>query len=400
MPKNGIRQDDAEYIVLVGSETGNTLHLAMLFYNALRKQKKVFFTELNSYSKYKNAKHIVVFTATYGLGEAPTNANRFLQKLKKENFNKHCFFSIVGFGSLAYPDFCKFAIDIDAALKNTGHIKQFLPVEKIHNQSFIQFKKWVHIWAQKEQLKITLKQPPKVLPKMKSFKVIKRSPINDDQTFTIELKPTQKIVFESGDLLSFYPQEDSIERQYSIGKLGSNIVLSVKKHELGICSRFLSKLNSNDLIKAQIKHNQKFHFPKHARNIVLISNGTGIAPFLGMLDNLKDDINIHLFWGGRTKKSFNLYEKKIKSSYIDNKQIQIYKAFSQEQQPKKYVQDLLLQKSDFISQSLEDGAVFMICGSIAMENDVLEVLKNCCETKLNRPLSDFELNEQLKLDCY
>ena len=401
LPKNIIKPDDAEYVLLIGSETGNTLNHSITFYNALRKHtKKIFITELNRYGTYKNAKHIIIITATYGEGEAPANANNFLQKLKKVNVHKNRLFSVVGFGSLAYPDFCQFAIDIDKVLQRSANFKQFLPLEKINNQSFTQFNKWANLWGQKERLQIALKPPLKIVPETKPFKVINRSSINDDQTFTIQLKPMQRVKFQSGDLLSFYPEEDGIERQYSIGKIGNSVLLSIKKHELGICSKFLSKLNSNSLVYAQIKPNKKFHFPTYAQKVVLISNGTGIAPFLGMLDNLRENVSIHLFWGGRTKKSFSLYKDTMKSSYFDNNHIHIYKAFSQEQQPKKYVQHLLQQESAFVAQALEEGTVFMICGSIAMQNDVLEVLKKICNEKLGRPLSEFELNDQFKMDCY
>ncbi len=42
----------------------------------------------------------------------------------------------------------------------------------------------------------------------------------------------------------------------------------------------------------------------------------------------------------------------------------------------------------------------MICGSVAMQREVLEVLEDIAQNILNKPLSDFEHNEQLKLDCY
>jgi len=51
-------------------------------------------------------------------------------------------------------------------------------------------------------------------------------------------------------------------------------------------------------------------------------------------------------------------------------------------------------------EKLEKGAVFMICGSVTMQHGVLEVLENLTETILERPMSDFEHNEQLKMDCY
>ncbi|MGY8911056.1 MAG: PepSY domain-containing protein, partial [Flavobacteriales bacterium] len=74
---NKFTKDKAEFIVLVGSETGSTFNFANAFYNALLKiDKNVFITTLNEYTTYKEAKNIIIFTATYGDGDAPINANK------------------------------------------------------------------------------------------------------------------------------------------------------------------------------------------------------------------------------------------------------------------------------------------------------------------------------------
>ena len=76
--KNKFSKDVAEYVILVGSETGSTFGFAKVLYKALIAQgKSVFVSELNNYSNYKSVKHLVVLTATYGDGEAPTNARHF-----------------------------------------------------------------------------------------------------------------------------------------------------------------------------------------------------------------------------------------------------------------------------------------------------------------------------------
>ena len=42
----------------------------------------------------------------------------------------------------------------------------------------------------------------------------------------------------------------------------------------------------------------------------------------------------------------------------------------------------------------------MICGSMAMQNEVLAVLEKIALELLGKPLSDFEHQNQLKMDCY
>ena len=198
-----------------------------------------------------------------------------------------------------------------------------------------------------------------------------------------------------------------VERLYSIAKIGKDILLSVKKHELGVCSSFLSKLSTGDTFKAAIKKNPDFHFPNapsffnrnSKKSVILIANGTGIAPFLGMLDQIKKCIATHLFWGVRTSKSFDTYKDMVEDACTRNQLSSYSVAYSREKK-KEYVQDLILKRADLIAIELELGSVIMICGSLAMQRSVLAVLEEISSNKLNRPLDYFEKRKQIKTDCY
>jgi sulfite reductase (NADPH) flavoprotein alpha-component len=67
---------------------------------------------------------------------------------------------------------------------------------------------------------------------------------------------------------------------------------------------------------------------------------------------------------------------------------------------KKYVQDILAQKEKEISEAFDSGGVFMLCGSMSMQDSVLEVLSKITDSKLKRSLSSFQNNGQLLKDCY
>lgn len=401
--KNKFTKDTAEYIILIGSETGHTNKFAHQFYNALVKAgNTVYFSTLNQYDSYKEAKHIVIFTSTYGEGEAPRTAKNFKKLLPTIQQPSSIKFSVVGFGSLMYPDYCKYAIEVDEWLNNHPNFEQNLPVFKINNQSFEAFKNWVIQWneATNQDLKVVLTKPLVNRKKLKNFKVISNSGLNVDDTFLIELKPEKKLKFQSGDIVSFYPEEDNIERQYSVAKVDDSILLSVKKHEFGKCSALLSKLTVGDIIKGKVSRNLDFHFPSYAKEVVMIANGTGIAPFLGMLNETNKDIKTHLFWGGRTKASLQLYTSHIENAtqkgYLDNFNV----AYSQKQEAKVYVQDSIKMNETLISNALKNDGVIMICGAIAMQSRVLEELNVITEKTLNQPLSVFENNGQILMDCY
>ncbi|MEM6718303.1 MAG: PepSY domain-containing protein [Bacteroidota bacterium] len=403
IPKNTYDQHSAEYIILVGSETGNTYRFATVFFEALLANgKKPFITAMNKYESYPNAKHLIVMTATYGEGEAPSNAKSFENLLQKTTQKETINYSVVGFGSLMYPEFCKYAVDVDGLLQQHPNFESVMPVFKINNQSFTAFQDWAKEWAKQTEIPIAISTPKATinLKKLREFSVVERSDLNKDGTFLIRLKPSKKQKFQSGDLLSLYPESDLVERQYSIGKVDEDIVLSVRKHEFGICSSYLSQLTSDAIVKAKIKRNHEFHFPNYTDEIVMIANGTGIGPFLGMINENTQHKKLHLFWGTRTKASVNVYQDLLDKGLASKQLTSLHISYSQETAVKEYVQDSIAKQQDFIAEVLKNEGVIMICGAIAMQNQVLQILEEITTTKLQQPLSDFEHMEQLKMDCY
>ncbi|MBV7267778.1 PepSY domain-containing protein [Winogradskyella luteola] len=401
--KNKYTKDEAEFILLVGSETGHTQRFAKQFFDALiTANHTVYLDQLNKYSTYKIAKHLIVFTATYGEGEAPSNAKNFEGLLKMIRQKQTVKYSVVGFGSLMYPDFCKYAIVVDALLQKQKNFIPNLPLFKINNQSHDAFKTWIQQWNEStsQDLKIQLTKPTVNKKRLKNFEVLNITDCNVDDTFLLQLKSLKKQKFKSGDLLAFYPEEDHIERLYSIGRVEDTILLSIKKHKFGVCSKQLSTQKQHNMIKARIKRNLDFHFPIYAKEVIMIANGTGIAPFLGMMNENTLDIKTHLFWGGRTQQSFQLYSKLIDKAFKKGYLSSFNLAYSREEDEKVYVQDVLMEKEKLICNVLQNKGVIMICGSIAMQNSVLEALNIITESKLQHPLSVFENNEQIKMDCY
>lgn len=392
-------KDECDYVILVGSETGTTYDFARRFYDSLTAAgKKVYLTELNKYSTFAKAKKIFFFTATYGEGEPPTNARKFdaiFPTVRQPNIINY---AVVGFGSLEYLDYCKFAIQVDALVQSIPNFQPLLPLYKINNADFNDFENWVRQIGNRLDISVTIEAPKSKKPKHKlvSFKVIERTELNVDDTFLIRLSPKRKTKFTSGDLFSIFPDGTDVYRQYSIAKIGNELLLSVKKHPLGKGSSYLYDLNKGDTIKAAIDTNAHFHFPKKITSALLIANGTGIAPFLGMIaENSQSDIQ--LLWGGRTENSAQLYDTIFDSLPAQNGNI--HKCFSREG-TQQYVQDLIVDKREIVLTTIENGGVIMICGSLAMQHDVLDVLENLLAVNSAFGLDELQYNEQLKMDCY
>jgi sulfite reductase (NADPH) flavoprotein alpha-component len=108
---------------------------------------------------------------------------------------------------------------------------------------------------------------------------------------------------------------------------------------------------------------------------------------------------VKLTWGGRTKASFNCYQEVLENTHPSKQLRSCQLAFSQTKE-NEYVQDILLKQQTEVVKTLKEGGIFMLCGSIVMQHSVLDTLEEITTTKLQQPLSDFENNGQILMDCY
>ncbi|WP_158827582.1 PepSY domain-containing protein [Mucilaginibacter lacusdianchii] len=401
--KNKYNVADCRFIILVGSENGSTFRFAQAVHNQLLKQgEKSFLTDLNSYTAFPKAEHLLIITATYGMGEAPTNASKFATLLAKYPQPNKIHYSVLGFGSHAYPDFCKFAFDINNLLAKQEWARPLIDIQTVNDKSPDEFSLWAEAWSQQSGIQLA------VLPELNSTKsaryetlVVKNiTPLTrTNGTFLIRLQPKRKLRVTSGDLLAIYPANDHRERLYSIGFVENEIQLSVRLHEGGLGSGFLHRLQPGDAIKARIINNEHFHFPANAPEVVMISNGTGIAPFLGMISQNTQKISCHLYCGFRDGASFEIYQDIVDKNRALGKLTRLHVARSREGE-KQYVSHLIDRDAKFIASVLAKSGVIMICGSLAMQKDIIELLKSICQHQTGKGVSFYQSHGQILMDCY
>ena len=401
--KNKYKASESTHIILVGSENGSTFEYA----NAVHQQllsigQKVFLTELNSYTVFPKATQLIVITATYGLGNPPTNATKFMALVEKYQQPQPIQFSVVGFGSHAYPDFCRFAFDANNVLSAQSWATSLVEIHTINDRSPDQFSQWFDTWAQKANLPAMI-LPDKFYKKPDALEMMivssKTSITDDDGTFIIRLKPGLRTKFTSGDLLAIYPADDHRERFYSIGKIDKKLQLSVRLHEQGLGSGFLYNLQKGNSIEAKIISNAHFHFPAKSTSVMMISNGTGIAPFLGMIHQNKNEIDCRLYCGFRTEKSFELYKDALQKNIADKKLNELHIAYSR-QGEKQYVKDLLERDAVIVATLLSNKGVLMLCGSLSMQQDVIALLDIICTEINGKGISFYQSHGQILMDCY
>ncbi|WP_345949608.1 PepSY domain-containing protein [Mucilaginibacter sp. PAMB04274] len=399
--KNKYTAATAEFIILVGSENGSTFGFAQAVHQQLLKQdKRSFITELNSYTAFPQAKHLIVLTATYGLGDAPTNASRVAGLFQKYQQPQEVLYSVIGFGSHAYPDFCKFAFEVNQLLAHQTWAKPLLDIHTVNDKSPAEFNLWAEAWSQQSGVVLAaLPEWQSTRPSRLETFIVTRTTAGSDDTFLIRLQAKRKIKATSGDLLAIYPANDHRERLYSIGVIDKEIQLSVRLHTEGLGSGFLHRLSEGQSIQARLVNNDHFHFPSKAAEVVMICNGTGIAPFLGMIGQNLQRTPCHLYCGFRDGASFAIYQPFLEEAKAVQKLSRLHVARSREGEMQ-YVSHLIDRDINFIARILNGGGVLMICGSLSMQKDVVALLETACQSQLGQSLSVYQSHGQILMDCY
>jgi sulfite reductase (NADPH) flavoprotein alpha-component len=402
--RNSFAATDSKFIILVGSENGSTFGFARAVHQQLLKAgEKSYVCELNEYAVFPKAEHLIVITATYGLGEAPTNAAKFLALIEDHPQQQAVRYAVVGLGSKAYPDFCQFAYEVNRALSQQNWASPLTDIHTINDRSPEEFGSWAETWSQQSGI------PLNVVPELYTAEskplekliVINNLPrvVGPGESFTLSLQPGVRVRVTSGDLLAIYPANDHRERLYSIAVINHEIRLDIKLHENGLGSTFLQALRPKDMICAEIIPNKHFHFPSKASEVIMIANGTGVSPFLGMISQNSTAIPCHLYCGFRQRSAFERHQVFLSENQSADKVKRICTAFSREGK-NEYVTDLIRKDTGLFADVLNRKGVIMICGSLAMQRDVMELLDTVCQQQMGKSLSYFQSHEQVLTDCY
>ena len=216
--------------------------------------------------------------------------------------------------------------------------------------------------------------PRKKLLKFKS-KIIETKYITDNTKHLIISIP-EEFDFYSGQFISliFYINGEEIRRPYSIAS-------NPKPYELDLCIKILANgrispiidsLKIGDEIEAMGPMGNFYIFEEYLnKNLILISTGTGVAPFRSIVNYLLENNfknKLKLITGYRHKKDI-LYEEEFRNLEEKNKNFSYHRILSQygEENERGYVQKL-------INNNLDSNAHYYICGLKEMINSVKDFL--------------------------
>lgn len=114
----------------------------------------------------------------------------------------------------------------------------------------------------------------------------------------------------------------------------------------------------------------------------------------------KNSATIDLYWGGRTPASLSLYQQELNAHLTSGSLHHFFPAFSRGPERTGYVFDLIREHGESLANDIRAGDTVMICGSIAMQHDVVGTLNACCLKHLGRPLAHYQQKGRIKMDCY
>ncbi|CAD8077780.1 unnamed protein product [Paramecium primaurelia] len=217
------------------------------------------------------------------------------------------------------------------------------------------------------------------------FQLIQRNNIKLNLAQFIELCPRispRLFTIASSNIKS--PQQVEIADSLLIDDLSDGT------QKIGLCSQYFlniqQRLLQGESVKVRVDFRESsFKLPDDPnKSIIMIGPGTGIAPFIGFLQereiflqNQAQKQNEYiLYFGCKHENGDFIYKDQLREFQRRKIIDKFYTAFSRDQEKKIYVQDLLKHNSEeLFNQIINDKVVIYICGSTNMGNSVQHLIK-------------------------
>ncbi|MFF8971186.1 molybdopterin-dependent oxidoreductase [Streptomyces sp. NPDC014995] len=143
----------------------------------------------------------------------------------------------------------------------------------------------------------------------------------------------------------------------------------------GVCSPFLADAGPGTAVPVHVQRSPHFRPPADpATPMVMVGPGTGVAPFVGFLEERRargHRAQNWLFFGEQHRATDFYYEEELTALLADGTLARLDTAFSRDQRAKVYVQDRMREHGSQLWSWLQGGAHFYVCGDASrMAKDV------------------------------
>ncbi|QHA08783.1 molybdopterin-dependent oxidoreductase [Streptomyces broussonetiae] len=148
----------------------------------------------------------------------------------------------------------------------------------------------------------------------------------------------------------------------------------------GVCSPFLADAEPGTPVPVRVRRAPHFRPPADpATAAVMVGPGTGVAPFIGFLEERRargHRAPNWLFFGEQHRATDFYYEEELSEFLAGGTLTRLDTAFSRDQRAKVYVQDRMREHGSLLWTWLQDGAHFYVCGDGSrMAEDVDRALR-------------------------
>lgn len=375
----GVGAQSADTILLVGSEGGATWGFADTLRAGLAAQGfKVHVAAMNDLAPaYRSARRLIVLAATYGEGDAPASARRFLARLESWRGGALDAF-VLGFGDRQFPAYCAYAERVAQALLAQG--LNALALDRIDRQSAQAFANWGRGLGRALGTELELRHVP-VAPKTSELELVDRVDYGREvgaPTVVLRFsaaKGARLPRFEAGDLIGVTPPGETVARFYSLASSRRDgfVEICVRKLEGGVCSQRLHALMPGERIDVFVRENPAFRPAPGREPVILIGAGAGVAPLAGFIRGNARQRPIWLYFGARHRASDFLYEEELRAALADKRLHALRPAFSREP-GRHFVQTRLLADAEALRALIAAKAQILVCGGREMAQGVGEAL--------------------------
>ena len=329
-------------------------------------------------SVLQSAERLLLILSTYGDGEAPDAAQRFVQQTMHQAFDlSQLHYAVLALGSRHYQQFCAFGQKVDTWLQTQGAKPCFARID-VDNQDPIAIEQWRR---QLVHLAGTDDAPDWTAQAFSDWRLCGRQLLNPHSqgapVYCVQLEPAQATAlnWQAGDVAQVSVAKHETPRDYTLVSLPDSrrVELLVRLHyrptgEQGLVSGLLSQAALGTHIALRIRQHNTFHIAQNDNKpLILLVSGTGLA---GALVHLRQRAKqaqpapCWLIFGERQREHDFFCQDEIEQYQQQRLITRLDTVFSRDGQPLKYVQEVLLMQQKELSKWLDEGAAIYVCGSL------------------------------------
>ena len=366
-----------DQLIVWASQSGNAQQLAQQLQQQLitaGKPAHCLALDQLSTTHLQHSKQIIFIVSTFGDGEAPDHARLFLKNLAADCLLQHLKIHVLGLGDSRYPEFCKFATQLQARLVAQG-VKVYLPLMTVDNMCASDLELWQTQIAQ--LFSIQAAKPNAYKPVWFSAQLIERTHLNPYSSsaglYLLRFK-TIDHHWQAGDTVQIHPHNNPAlsTREYSIASSANSDFLELivrltydESNNPGQCSNWLcQELTLNHAIQFSLCSKPNFHATHLDKPAIFIGAGSGIAGLRAHIDERPQSSQNWLIFGERCPTTDHILAEELNQWQQTQRLTHFDYAFSRDPVTPHYVQDYLHEHQQRLTDWLTQGATIYLCGSL------------------------------------